>query len=82
MISEIDRCLRSWSYRSEFGLPQNRDASSFLANLTLLSVDEAMLSRGYKYYRYMDDIVGFVKGATASTTAPFLQCRPSIYMMR
>jgi len=48
----------------------------------LLSVDEAMLSRGYKYYRYMDDIVGFVKGATASTTAPFLQCRPSIYMMR
>jgi len=56
VISELNRCLRSWSYRPDFGLPQNRDASSFLANLVMLSVDEEMLGRGYRYYRYMDDI--------------------------
>lgn len=55
-ISELERCLRSWCYSSDHGLPQNRDASSILGNIMLLPVDEAMLGRGYAYFRYMDDI--------------------------
>jgi hypothetical protein len=56
IIGELDRCLRKWCYKPTHGLPQNRDASSFLANLVMLPVDQAMLKKGYVYYRYMDDI--------------------------
>jgi len=56
IIEELKRCLAKWCYTSAHGLPQNRDASSFLANLVMLPVDQAMLERGYRYYRYMDDI--------------------------
>jgi hypothetical protein len=48
--------LSNWTYRPERGLPQNRDASSFLANLYMRSVDNAMIAQGYEYFRYMDDI--------------------------
>lgn len=56
VIMELNRCIRSWAFSVTHGLPQNRDASSILANIVLLPVDEAMLGRGYTYYRYMDDI--------------------------
>jgi len=39
-------CLREWCYLPNIGLPQNRDASSFLANIYMLPVGGAMLSRG------------------------------------
>jgi hypothetical protein len=48
--------LRKWSFQSGVGLPQNRDASSFLSNVMLHDVDEAMVANGYDYYRYVDDI--------------------------
>lgn len=56
IIGELHRCLRKWCYKPTQGLPQNRDASSFLANLVMLPVDSSMLEHGYAYYRYMDDI--------------------------
>ena len=56
IINRIEQCLKKWCFRCTHGLPQNRDASSFLANVFLLNVDEAMLSKGYSYFRYMDDI--------------------------
>ncbi|MES1976717.1 MAG: reverse transcriptase domain-containing protein, partial [Pseudomonadota bacterium] len=51
-------CLKDWSYEKESGLPQNRDASSFLANLYMREVDLTMRNAGYAdtYFRYMDDI--------------------------
>jgi len=49
-------CLKDWCYSPSAGLPQNRDASSFLANVYMLAVDRAMLGRNYQYFRYMDDI--------------------------
>lgn len=51
-------CLKSWSYDGMRGLPQNRDASSFLGNLYMHPVDKAMHEKGYgqSYFRYMDDI--------------------------
>jgi hypothetical protein len=55
-IKCLKNCLISWSFNGEYGLPQNRDCSSFLANIYMLSIDNEMLSMGYDYYRYMDDI--------------------------
>lgn len=55
-IATLFDCLKSWSYSERAGLPQNRDASSFLANIYMLPVDRAMIARGYRYFRYMDDI--------------------------
>lgn len=52
----LDSCLDLWSFNDGFGLAQNRDASSFLANVMLNSVDREMEGKGYDYYRYVDDI--------------------------
>lgn len=49
-------CLEKWAYNDRKGLPQNRDASSFLANLVMRVVDQEMIEAGHDYYRYMDDI--------------------------
>lgn len=38
------------------GIPQNREPSSFLANLVLAGIDNRMIGRFPKYYRFMDDI--------------------------
>jgi hypothetical protein len=56
LIETLFGCLRQWSFSEEHGLPQNRDASSFLANMYMLPVDKAMTAEGLSYYRYMDDI--------------------------
>ncbi len=58
IIEELFRCLENWSFKRDRGLPQNRDASSFLANMYMLPVDKKMRELGYgdAYFRYMDDI--------------------------
>lgn len=55
-VSLLTELLRSWSFSSERGIPQNRDASSFLANIYMLPIDRTMKAKGYRYFRYMDDI--------------------------
>ncbi len=55
-IDLLHECLKKWSYSGQHGLPQNRDASSFLANVIMDPIDKAMLDKGYDYHRYMDDI--------------------------
>ena len=55
-IDSICRCLESWTYNGINGLPQNRDISSFLANIYMLPVDSYMYESNYDFYRYMDDI--------------------------
>ena len=55
-IAALFEFLKSWCYSEAAGLPQNRDASSFLANVYMLPVDRAMLAKDYRYFRYMDDI--------------------------
>ncbi|MDX1751095.1 MAG: RNA-directed DNA polymerase [Methylophaga sp.] len=55
-IATLDRLLTQWTFSQDHGLPQNRDASSFLSNILLLSVDREMTRKGYDYYRYVDDI--------------------------
>lgn len=55
-IRTLDKLLEQWTYSGNHGLPQNRDASSFLSNILLSPVDKEMVSKGYDYYRYVDDI--------------------------
>lgn len=52
----LEELLKNWSFSGEFGLPQNRDCSSFLSNILLSSFDFEMQEQGYDYYRYVDDI--------------------------
>jgi hypothetical protein len=56
IIEMLFSCLTAWCKEESKGLPQNRDASSFLANIYMLRIDRAMSAKGYKYFRYMDDI--------------------------
>jgi len=56
VINLLENFLKYCCYTEIQGLPQNRDASSFLSNLFMLQVDTVMVNLGYKYYRYMDDI--------------------------
>ncbi|NIJ86279.1 hypothetical protein FHY35_003323 [Xanthomonas arboricola] len=48
--------LEKWSYSERHGLPQNRDCSSFIANVVLSDVDHKMVEMGHDYFRYVDDI--------------------------
>jgi len=55
-ISTLKALLTKWCYSDLHGLPQNRDASSFIANVVLNAVDLEMVKKGYDYFRYVDDI--------------------------
>jgi len=57
-VQLVQSILERWKSHNavKAGIPQNREACSFLANMYLASVDHAMATRGYNYYRYMDDI--------------------------
>ena len=55
-VTTLRALLEKWCYSERHGLPQNRDASSFIANVVLDAVDKSMTSKGYDYYRYVDDI--------------------------
>lgn len=55
-IAVLRRNLHRWTFKSGIGLPQNRDASSFLSNVRLYDVDRAMEDDGLEYFRYVDDI--------------------------
>lgn len=55
-VSTMRVLLEKWCYSERHGLPQNRDASSFIANVVLDSVDKSMRDKGYDYFRYVDDI--------------------------
>lgn len=55
-ISSLCELLRRWGYSDQHGLPQNRDPSSFVANVVLNAIDHRMVDLGHDYYRYVDDI--------------------------
>ncbi|MFD2112547.1 RNA-directed DNA polymerase [Thiorhodococcus fuscus] len=55
-INTLCELLCSWGYSDKHGLPQNRDPSSFIANIVLNTIDHRMVELGYDYYRYVDDI--------------------------
>lgn len=55
-IQTLCELLVRWSYSERHGLPQNRDPSSFVANIILCEVDHRIAKAGFDYFRYVDDI--------------------------
>lgn len=55
-VFTLIKLLEKWCFNNRFGLPQNRDPSSFIANVVLYDLDQNMISKGYDYLRYVDDI--------------------------
>jgi hypothetical protein len=55
-VDMLLQLLPVWCYAPTHGLPQNRDASSFLANQYMRNIDLEMEGLYPFYFRYMDDI--------------------------
>ncbi len=55
VLNKLKELLNLWS-NDYYGIPQNHDPSSFLGNLYLHNVDHEMSVRGYRYFRFVDDI--------------------------
>ena len=56
-VNMLISILTQWCEKNtKRGIPQNRDASSFIANVFLHPVDDTMQKAGIRYFRYMDDI--------------------------
>ena len=56
-IELLKAMLTAWSPYNGVGIPQNRDPSSFLGNVFLHKVDNVMRNKGYRYFRWVDDIM-------------------------
>jgi hypothetical protein len=61
ILDLLSACLNIWSGTKEsvtpgVGVPQGPLPSFLLANLILHDLDDLIISEGFKYYRYMDDI--------------------------
>jgi hypothetical protein len=54
LIESIYSILKKLSFDGKKGLPQNRDVSSFLANIYMRPLDNCL--KDVDYFRYMDDI--------------------------
>lgn len=61
ILDILSECLNIWSGTKDsitpgVGIPQGTVPSFFLANLLLHNLDDIIIGKGYRYYRYMDDI--------------------------
>ena len=61
ILDILSECLNAWSGTKDsitpgVGIPQGPLPSHLLANMLLHELDELVISKGFKYYRYMDDI--------------------------
>jgi hypothetical protein len=61
ILDLLSDCFNVWSGTKDsmtpgVGIPQGTLPSFFFANLILHKLDDTIISNGYKYYRYMDDI--------------------------
>ncbi|MEU5879458.1 RNA-directed DNA polymerase [Spirillospora sp. NPDC047279] len=58
--STLRKCLSSFNSKTGvWGIPQGSDASGLLANLYLFPLDNEISRRGFRHYRYSDDIYIF-----------------------
>lgn len=61
VLDILSTCLNIWSGTKDsitpgVGIPQGPGPSYLLANILLHNLDKVLISEGYAYYRYMDDI--------------------------
>jgi hypothetical protein len=59
LVSTLGHLLREWNNGDSHGIPQGFWASDYLGNIYLHEVDVFMTMKGYRYLRYVDDIVVF-----------------------
>jgi len=64
ILDLLGDCFNAWCGTKEgatpgVGIPQGPIPSFFFANCLLHSLDTLIIAKGYKYYRYMDDIKMF-----------------------
>lgn len=57
VASALKRMVGDWAVLSGRGIPQGPDVSRALGNLYLIPIDEQMVTGGWKYLRFMDDII-------------------------
>lgn len=64
VINVLGKLLRKWavSQIKHIGIPQGCDASSYIGNLYLRDIDKIMVKKGFKYFRYSDEICILTKG--------------------
>ncbi|MCK4829906.1 RNA-directed DNA polymerase, partial [bacterium] len=55
VIGLLKGLLNMWSHEGD-GIPQNYDPSSFFGSLYLHNVDNEMVTRRYRYFRWADDV--------------------------
>ncbi|WP_367867103.1 reverse transcriptase domain-containing protein [Pedobacter sp. WC2423] len=58
-ITLLTQLIAKWQSNMGYtsnGIPQNRDASAFIANLFMAHIDRQMVGEFPNYYRFMDDI--------------------------
>ncbi len=55
VINLLVSLLKMWGHEG-FGMPQNYDSSSFFGSVYLHNVDCEMVSKRYRYFRWIDDI--------------------------
>lgn len=61
ILDLLSECFNTWSGTKDsitpgVGIPQGAVPSFFFANLLLHKLDDIIIGKGYRYYRYMDDI--------------------------
>jgi hypothetical protein len=61
ILDLLSECFNTWSGTKDsitpgVGIPQGAMPSFFFANLLLHKLDDIIIGKGYRYYRYMDDI--------------------------
>lgn len=61
ILDLLSDCFNLWSGTKDsmtpgVGIPQGPAPSYFFANLLLHDLDDLIINKGFKYYRYMDDI--------------------------
>jgi len=64
VLDLLGRLLQKWAPSSikHIGIPQGCDASSFIGNIYLINLDKTMKRKGFKYFRYSDEIYVLTKG--------------------
>lgn len=56
VLAALRHFLATWSLSRARGIPTGPNASRALGNFFLLPIDRTMISAGYNYWRYMDDV--------------------------
>lgn len=55
VVNLLSELLESWS-KDGYGIPQNLDPSSFLGSFYMQLVDQEIVEKRYRYFRWVDDI--------------------------